>query len=114
MNIGELKMRLLNKVNSLIDIYFGNNDLTEKFINSTLKIIAKQNIHKIDDIFQLFTDKNGDIDLNMMIQEYSKMIPDEGIILNIKNYVNNDIIRNMLPDKVLLIKREDIMSIMSQ
>ena len=60
MNISELKMRLLNKANSLIDVYFSNNGLTEKFINSTLKIIMKQNIHKIDNVFELFADKNGD------------------------------------------------------
>ena len=75
MNISELKMRLLNKANSLIDVYFSNNALTEKFINSTLKIIMKQNIHKIDNVFELFADKNGDIDLNMLINEYSKMVP---------------------------------------
>lgn len=112
MNISELKMRLLNKANSLIDIYFGTGNITDKLLNSTLKIIAKQNIHKLDNIFQLFTDKNGDIDINILIQEYSKIIPEEGIMLDIKDYVNNDMIRSMLPDKVLLLKREDIMSIM--
>ena len=63
MNISELKMRLLNKANSLIDVYFNSQGLTEKFINSTLKIIMKQNIHKIDNIFELFADKDGNIDL---------------------------------------------------
>lgn len=113
MNISELKMRLLNKANSLIDIYFNGNGLTEKFINSTLKIVMKQNIHKIDNIFELFADKNGDIDLHMLINEYSKMIPEEGITFDLKEHINNELVRNMIPDKVLLIKREDIMSIIT-
>jgi len=113
MNISELKMRLLNKANSLIDIYFNEHGLTERFINSTLKIIMKQNIHKIDNIFELFADKNGDIDVNMLINEYSNMIPLEGITFDLKEHINNDLIRNMLPDKVLIIKREDIMSIIT-
>ena len=111
MNISELKIRLLNKANHLIDIYFSEYGLTEKFINSTLKIIMKQNIHKIDNIFELFADKNGDIDLNMLINEYSKMIPEEGITFDIKEHINNDLIKNMIPDKVLIIKREDILNL---
>lgn len=113
MNISELKMRLLNKANSLIDIYFNNQGLTEKFINSTLKIIMKQNIHKIDNIFELFADKDGNIDLNMLVNEYVKMIPENGITFDIKEHIDNDLIKNMIPDKVLIIKREDIMSIMN-
>ena len=113
MNISELKMRLLNKANSLIDVYFSEHGLTEKFINSTLKIIIKQNIHKIDNVFELFADKNGDIDLNMLINEYSKMIPEEGITFDLKEHINNDLIKNMIPDKVLIIKKDDIMSIMT-
>ena len=113
MNISELKMRLLNKANSLIDVYFNNQGLTEKFINSTLKIIMKQNIHKIDNIFELFADKDGNIDLNMLVNEYTKMIPENGITFDLKEHIDNDLIKNMIPDKVLIIKREDIMSIMS-
>ena len=113
MNISELKMRLLNKANSLIDVYFNSQGLTEKFIKSTLKIIMKQNIHKIDNIFELFADKDGNIDLNMLVNEYAKMIPENGITFDLKEHIDNDLIKNMIPDKVLIIKREDIMSIMS-
>jgi hypothetical protein len=113
MKTSEVKMRLLNKANSLIDTYFNQNNLTEKFINSTLKIIMKQNIHKIDDIFELFADKDGEIDLNMVVHEYTNMIPENGIIFDIKEFVNNELVKGMLPDKVLLIKREDISSILT-
>ena len=113
MKTSEVKIRLLNKANSLIDTYFNQNNLTEKFINSTLKIIMKQNIHKIDDIFELFTDKDGEIDLTMVVQEYTNMIPETGIVFDIKEFVNNELVRGMLPDKVLLIKRDDIMSILN-
>jgi len=48
MKAGEIKIKLSNSVLKLIDTYFGNNSMTEKFINSTLKILLKQNINKID------------------------------------------------------------------
>jgi hypothetical protein len=113
MKIAEVKIRLINTANSLIDTYFNGSDFSDKFLNSTMKIIIKQNANKFDDIFKLFADKNDDIDLDMMVNEYSKMISDNGIIFDIKDYVSNDFVKNMLPNKVLVIKKEDILSLIS-
>ena len=49
MNISEVKLRIVNTLNSLIDTYFRTDILNERFINSTLKIIVKQNISKVKD-----------------------------------------------------------------
>ena len=113
MKIAEVKIRLINTANSLIDTYFNGSDFSDKFLNSTMKIIIKQNANKFDDVFKIFADKNDDIDLDMMVHEYSKMISDNGIIFDIKDYVSNDFVKNMLPDKVLVIKKEDILSLIS-
>lgn len=113
MKTAEVKIRLINTANSLIDTYFNGSDFSDKFINSTLKIIIKQNANKFDDVFALFADKDGDIDLRMMVDEYSKMISDNGIIFDIKDYVSNDFVKNMLPDKVLVIKKDDIASLLT-
>ena len=113
MKVAEVKIRLINTANSLIDTYFNGSDFTEKFLNSTLKIVLKQNIHKLDDVFALFTDKYGEIDLKMMIDEYSNMISENGIIFDLKDFVSNEFVKNMLPNKVLVLKKEDIMSILT-
>lgn len=112
MKTAEVKIRLINAANSLIDTYFNGSDFSDKFINSTLKIIIKQNANKFDDVFTLFADKDGDIDLRMMVDEYSKMISDNGVIFDIKDYVSNDFVKNMLPDKVLIIKKDDLLSLL--
>jgi hypothetical protein len=104
MKIPEVKLRLINTANSLIDTYFGENNFVDKFINSTVKIIVKQNVNKFDDILTLFTDKSGEIDMNLLINEYGNMISDDGIVFDIKSIINNDFIKNMLPNKVLIIK----------
>lgn len=113
MKIAEVKIRLMNAANSLIDTYFNGGDFTEKFINSTMKIIVKQNIHKFDDVFNLFADKDGEIDVRMMIDEYSNMISDNGIVFDIKNFIDNDFVKNMIPNKVLVIKKDDIVSLLT-
>jgi hypothetical protein len=112
MKAGEVKLKLINSGINMIDTYFSGTALNEKFINSTLKIILKQNISKIDNILQLFSDKNGEIDTNEIMNEYANMIDDSGFIFDLKNYINNDMVKNFIPDKVLVIKREDILNLL--
>lgn len=113
MKIGEVKMRLSNSIIEMIDTYFGGSAMNEKFINSTLKIILKQNLYKVDGILTLFADKNGDINIADVVEEYSKMIGEQGVVFDLKQYVDNDFAKSLIPDKVLIIKREDIAKLLS-
>ena len=111
MKIGEVKMRLSNSVMGLIDTYFSGNALNEKFVNSTLKLLLKQNLYKLDSILNLFSDQNGEINTEDIVNEYSKMIDENGIIFDLKQYIDNDFIKTFVPDKILIIKREDILNL---
>lgn len=111
MKIGEVKIRLSNSVMNLIDTYFSGNALNEKFVNSTLKIILKQNLYKVDSFLNLFSDQNGEINVEEVVNEYSKMIDENGIVFDLKKYVNDDMVKMLIPDKVLIIKREDILNL---
>ena len=113
MKIGEVKMRLSNIIINMIDTYFGDTSMNEKFINSTLKIILKQNLHKVDSVLKLFTDQNGDINVQDIVDEYSKMIGTDGLIFDLKQYVDNDFVKALLPDKILIIKQEDIFKLLN-
>ena len=113
MKITEVKIKISNAALTMIDTYFGGGAINEKFINSTLKILLKQNLYKLDSILEMFADKNGDINIDEIIEEYSKMIDDKGIVLDLKHYVNNETIKSFIPDKVLVIKREDIVNLLS-
>lgn len=113
MKAGEVKLRLMNTIQDLIDTYFSGNAMNEKFINSTLKIILKQNIYKVDSLLNLFADQNGDININEIINEYSNMFGENGIVFDIKQYIDNDIVKSFIPDKVLVIKKDDILRILN-
>lgn len=112
MKASELKLRLTTTANDLIDIYFGDSTVIDKMINSTLKILVKTNIHKADDIINLFADKNGDINVNEIIDEYAKQLGDEGVQFDIKDYIHNDFLKSIMPNKFLLITKDDLMKIL--
>ena len=113
MKTGEVKIRLSKAVMGMIDTYFSESTLNEKFINSTLKILVKQNLYKLDSVLELFTDKDGEVNVTEIVAEYANMIDENGYIFDLKNFVDNDTIKCFIPDKVLVIKRDDILKILS-
>ena len=113
MKAGEIKRRLSKTAIDLVDTYFGGTNMTEKFVNSTLKIIIKQNIYRIDPLLDLFADQYGEINANDIVNEYVNMIDESGFVFDIKRYIDNDMVKNIIPDKVLVIKKEDIMNILT-
>lgn len=108
MKASEFKLSIVAGVNNLIDDYFGSHSIADKFINSTLKILVKQNTYKLDGVIDLFADENGFVDENIIIEEYSKVIGESGFILDIRDFVKNEFVKNMLPNKALVIKKDDI------
>ena len=113
MKVSEFKLKVVNGINMLIDDYFGGNNIKEKLINSTLKIIVKQNQHKYDYLLDIFTDEKGEINVSSIIDEYSKIIGDDGLILDIRDFIKNEWLKGALPDKALKIKKEDIINMLT-
>lgn len=108
MKKSELKLRLVSGVNNLIDDYFGAGTISDNMINATLKILVRQNEYKLDGILDIFADESGDINSNVIVEEYSKVLGDDGIIIDIRDFVKSDTIRHFLPNKSLKVKKEDI------
>lgn len=112
MKTSELKLRAITTINSLIDTYFGSDTMVDKFVNSTLHIIVKQKSYMLDDMLAVFTDKDGNIDEELVIDEYSKMFGDKDIVIDIRDYINNEFIKSKLPNKSLIIKSDDILDML--
>lgn len=108
MKSSEFKLSIVQGINNLIDDYFGTGSMADRFINSTLKIMVKQNTYKLDNIIGLFADENGCIDEEVIIDEYSKVIGEQGFIFDLRDIVKNEMIKNMLPNKALVVKSEDL------
>ena len=107
----EFKTKLIIGVEDLIDTYFGSGSISDRFMNATVKIIANQNLDKLDNVLELFMDKNGKIDTDVIVKEYGKAFGTDKIILDLRDFVNNDMVRRALPNKALAIKIEDIAAI---
>lgn len=106
--IYEFKTKLIIGVEDLIDTYFGSGSISDRLLNATVKIIANQNLDKLDNFLNLFADKDGKIDTDMIVKEYSKAFGGDKFVLDLRDFVENDTVRKMLPNKALAIKINDI------
>lgn len=113
MKASEFKLSIVAGMNNLIDDYFGSNSKADKFINSTLKILVRQNTYKLDEVLEIFMDERGTIDEDIILEEYSKVIGESGLIIDIRDFVKNEFIKNLLPNKALIIKKDDLRKIFS-
>ena len=112
MKASEFKLRVVSTLNELVDIYFGSDTMIDKFVNSTLHVMIKQKSYMLDDVMNLFTDQDGNIDKELLIDEYSKMFGNKDIVIDIRDYIKNDFIKGILPNKSLIIKSNDILDML--
>ena len=111
MKAQEVKLKLVTSVNRLIDTYFGSPVVSEKMINATLKVLVKQNAYKLDNMLGLFADANGDINPQDILMEYANQVDENGVIIDIKQYINNETLKQFMPNKVLVMRKEDILNL---
>lgn len=112
MKASEFKLRVVSTLNELVDVYFGSDAMVDRFVNSTLRVMIKQKSYMLDDVMNLFTDQDGNINEELLIDEYSKMFGDKDIVVDIRDFIKNDFIKGMLPNKSLIIKSDDILDML--
>lgn len=113
MKAEELKLRLIEQANSLIDTYYGEKTIIDRFMNTTLKILLKNNINKINGFLSMFKNEFDEINAEEIINMYANNLGDEGLELDIRDYIEDSFICGILPQKKLLIKPEDILHIIN-
>ena len=106
--ISEFKTKALTGVENLVDTYFSGNSISERLVNATVKIVINQNVDKFDNVIVLFADKDGYIDTDLIIREYGKALGTDKVILDLRDFVDNDIVRRALPNKALAIRIDDL------
>ena len=92
-------------------MYFSGNAMSDRLMNATVKIVVNQNADRFDDMIELFADKEGYIDTDLIIKEYSKAFGADRFIFDLRDFFDNESIKKVLPNKALAIKIEDIVKL---
>lgn len=107
MKINEFKTRAISGIYQLIDNIFDSTSLPDKMCNGICKQVVKSNINKYDSFLNMICDENGHI----QVDEIEKIIP-EHFEIDMEDISRRwDIPSWMIPKKILLLTREDILNI---
>lgn len=113
MKQGEVKLKLVNVANSLIDTYFETNSITDRFINSAMKTMVQANVNKLDNVLPLFTDDKGNVLINTFVEYFTNgLIKDGAIQIDVQETARqlgvSPMITKMLPPKILNFTQDEI------
>lgn len=107
MKASELKNRVMTNGGMLIDKIFDTTSIQDKMMNGLLRTILKANINKFDNVLSMISDSNGDI----ILDELENMIP-EKIDIDLTEYASRWSIPSwMIPNKIVLLTKDDILEI---
>lgn len=96
MKKSELKSRLVNGIDNLVDEWFDDN----KLFNGIAHTIVKANQNKFDGIIDMLTNENGDVLVDELLQYMT-----EDIQIDLTKY------SSLLPNKILILSKQDVMNI---
>lgn len=115
MRVDEIKLKVKNFALNTIDLYIPPTNFFDKIKNTTAKFWVEQNVWRLNKILDAFSDENHEIDTDKLIAQYDNVLFDQNgeMSVDIKQMIPNDYdtIKTLLPDKIILFKREDLHNI---
>lgn len=110
MKIPEFKARTINKLSSIIDGWF-DNGIQDGIINGVLKTVIKANQNKYDELLNVFTDEQGELDLSEINKQMMRVVP-ENTELDLREMANRfNVATYLVPNKVLILSKKDVMDL---
>lgn len=106
MNATEFKNSVLNGLNGLVDEWFDSTSIEDTLFNGICRTVINANKNKYDNIISMFSDENGDVMIDDLIENIVNRLP-EKIEIDLKQYINLPFV----PNKILLLTRQDIIKI---
>ena len=108
----ELKYSIKQYVLQLINDVLPESGILGKLSNITAKYWVEQNQWRLDEILSVFTDKDGCIDTEKLAEMYEDVLFENGELRLSLKEIAPDAIQAMLPDKIMIFKRDDLYKIL--
>lgn len=104
----ELEYSIKKYVNQLIDDVLPESGILGKLSNRTAKYWVEQNQWRLNEILSVFTDKDECIDTEKLAEMYEDVLFENGELRLSLKEIAPDSVKTMLPDKIMIFKREDL------
>lgn len=105
MKIDELKTNITTNATKLISEWFDSNSIIDNISKGVANALLHANINKFDKLINLFADENGDLNIDMLIENIISQFPE-------KMEIDIQRLTNMPFPKILLLTRQDIVNLL--
>lgn len=100
------KQKMTNYLYKLVNQWFDTSSPRDVMVNGLAKTIIKANINKYDGIIDLFSDENGQILVNDLIDNLGERLIGDGLHIDLTTIFPQ--FKAILPPKVLLYSKQDL------
>lgn len=104
----EISFSIKTYVYKLIDDMMPADGILGKIENATAKYWVEQNQWRLDKILSSLTDQNGEIDPNQLIEQYKKVLFEDGELRLSTKEIVPEVYKNILPDKIVVFTINDL------
>ena len=104
----ELKHSIIQYVHQLINDVLPESGLISKLGNRTAKYWVEQNQWRLDEIISVFTNKDECIDTKKLAEMYEDVLFENGELRLSLKEIAPDSVKAMLPDKIMIFKKDDL------
>lgn len=108
MKVSEFKLRLIRFGNKLIDMYFPGDGITDRMISASAKYVLKNKVNELDPVLSMFA-QNNELNEKEFLEFMKDNMIKDGLKINAHDYFDkNSPFLNILPDRTLIVKKEDL------
>ena len=103
---------IINQLNNILDEWFDQNTLQDQASKAIVKTILEANKHKFHSMLNIVTDETGEVRTDILIKHLEDMLP-ASINIDLQQYAEQfNIPKFIVPNKILLLTKEDIKHIL--
>lgn len=102
MEITQLQRVLVNWASNIADVWFANTPM----LRPIAKTLIQANAYRIEEVAKMFTDKDGNVLVDELLDQYEQAIPVDGLRIDFRSILGDNIITRNITIKVL--ERSDI------
>lgn len=102
MEIAQLQRVLVRWASNIAEVWFSNSPM----LLPLAKTLIQANAYRVEEIAKMFTDKDGNVLVNELLDNYEQTIPADGLRIDFRSILGDNIITRNITIKVL--ERSDI------
>ena len=105
----QVKSTLKTWANDIAGIWFSPDTFAGKMLLPAIQEAIEINVEKLEPLLSIYTDVEGNISVDKLIERYIKVVPEEGLTLRASDFLGDNFLTRSISAKIL--ERSDLVKL---